>query len=150
MTEQAITGKEPKRLKKQLAKPLACSAIVAFGVCFGGAVHASDESSGLFSKMFPPENCIGKIDWSKVGLADGRLGIEPSYFSFYEKRCALRSRIPDKEAYFEAYHRGIRSYCTPENIYKLALGGAVAIDSCEKTSVILKAVQDGFAEHLKQ
>ncbi|WP_217356444.1 DUF2799 domain-containing protein [Ruegeria arenilitoris] len=149
MMEQAVNGKRANSFGKQWKKPLLYCVYVAVAVCVGGTASASDKPSGLFSKMFPPEACVGKIDWSQVGLSDGRLGVEASYFNVYEQLCARRSQKPDKNAYFDAYREGIRSYCTPENIYQLARRGAVAIGACEDTAQIRKAVQDGFANLLE-
>ncbi|WP_370246365.1 DUF2799 domain-containing protein [Ruegeria sp. AU67] len=93
---------------------------------------------------------MARIDWFQAGMSDGRLGIEPSYFSVYEQLCARRSKTPDREAYFAAYREGVRSYCNPKNIYQIARTGAVAIGACEDSAVIRKAVQDGFANLLEQ
>lgn len=150
MMEQSKSCQKSRWIKMQRVKPLVFAGIMVLGVSVGCTASASDKSDRQSWKVFSPENCIGKIDWSQVGLADGRLGIEPSYFNFYVQRCARWSRKPDKKAYFQAYQRGIMSYCTPENIYQLARSGAVAIDSCKNTAAIRKAVQDGFANLLNQ
>lgn len=150
MKELSKNCQQSKWMTMPRMKLFVHAGIVMLGVSVGCTAFASDKSGRQSSKMFPPENCIGKIDWSKVGMADGRLGIEPGYFNYYVQRCARWSRKPDKEAYFQAYQQGIQSYCTPENIYQLARSGAVAIDSCKNTAAIRKAVQDGFANLLNQ
>ncbi|WP_170765449.1 DUF2799 domain-containing protein [Ruegeria lacuscaerulensis] len=150
MIEQAKNCEHTMLFGKQWMKSLLYCGCTVLAVCVGGTASASDKSSGIFSRFFSPEICIGKIDWFEVGLSDGRLGIEPGYFSVYEQLCKRWSKRPDKKAYFKAYHEGIRSYCTPENIYQLARTGAVAISACEDSYVLRKAVQDGFANLLKQ
>lgn len=123
---------------------------MVLALCSSGPASANDTPNGFFSKWLSPEACIGKIDWFQVGMADGSMGIESSYFSVYEQLCARRSKRPDREAYFKAYRQSVRSYCDPENIYKLARSGAVVISACEDSAVIRKAVQDGFANLLEQ
>jgi len=150
MMKQAKSGIGSKYLSKQWVKsPMYLGCLVS-SLCVGGPASASDTFNGFISKLLPPESCVGKIDWFQVGMSDGRHGIEPSYFSVYEQLCARRSKKPNREAYFTAYSEGIRSYCSPENIYQIARTGAVAIGACEDSAVIHKAVQDGFANLLEQ
>ena len=150
MVKHAKSGERSKSLSKQWMKSQLYSGCMVLSLCVGGPASASDTFNGVISKLFPPESCVGKIDWSQVGMSDGRLGIEPSYFSVYEQLCAHRSKTPDREAYFTAYREGLRSYCNPENIYQIARTGVVAIGACEDSTVIRKAVQDGFANLLEQ
>ena len=113
------------------------------------SANAGERQHRYFPRLFKPETCIGKINWTEVGFDDGSAGIESSYFEVYEKRCAARFRSPDKAAYFRAYNVGIQSFCDPQNIYQLARSGAVAIGACEETPEIVSAVQRGFANLLK-
>ncbi|WP_170565438.1 DUF2799 domain-containing protein [Ruegeria atlantica] len=139
------TRKQPLKLGISIRSSALLMSLIAICLSSGHSASAGEGPPGLFSRLFQPETCTAKIDWSEVGLSDGRLGVERSYFGVYEKLCARRSRTPDKQAYFQAYRIGIKSYCDPENIYRLARTGAVAIGACEETPAILNAVQNGFA-----
>ena len=150
MVKHAKSSERSKSFGKQWMQSQLYFGCMVLSVCVGGPASASDTYNGYFSKWLPPESCVGKIDWFQVGMSDGRLGIEPSYFSVYEQLCARRSKTPDREAYFTAYREGVRSYCNPENIYQIARTGAVAIGACEDSAIIRKAVQDGFANLLEQ
>lgn len=119
---------------------------LVLGVSAGASANASENFDKLLSNFLRPETCIGRIDWFDVGLSDGKLGFEREYFGVYEEACARRFRAPDKQAYFEAYNIGIRSYCDPDNIYRLALGGSVVTTSCEQTPALREAVQRGFVD----
>lgn len=150
MVKIVKNNKQINSSNKKWMKSKSYFGCMVFALCVSSPALANDFSNGFFSKWFSPESCIGKIDWFQVGMADGSRGIEQSYFSVYEQLCARRSKTPDREAYFTAYRQGVRSYCDPENIYKLARSGAVVISACEDSAVIRKAVQDGFANLLEQ
>lgn len=150
MIRRPKTHKRLNPLKISCSKSISLCGCIAFAVCVAATASASDKSNGLLSRIFPIEECFGKIDWFQVGLSDGKVGIELSYFSVYERQCARRSRVPDKRAYLEGYDEGVQAYCSPENIYQLARTGAVAIGACEDSHTIRKAVRDGFANLKKR
>ncbi len=145
-----LKAKHPSKPKKPLSRFRLLPGFFPIVVSLVVSACANEKPNKLLSKMFSPEACIGQIDWYSVGMSDGQLGVEPGYFGIYEKSCARKSRVPDRDAYFEAYKIGLRSYCDPENIYKLARRGAVSIGACEETPAIKNAVQKGFANLLEQ
>ena len=63
-------------------------------------------------------------DWYSVGLEDGAKGRLTSFFDRHVKACAKHGLTADKSEWLDGRERGLLSYCTPQNAYRVGRLGS--------------------------
>ena len=62
-------------------------------------------------------------DWHSVGLEDGAKGRLTSFFVRHVKACGKHGVTPVKSDWLEGRERGLLTYCTPANAYRVGRRG---------------------------
>ncbi|NJN51287.1 MAG: DUF2799 domain-containing protein [Gammaproteobacteria bacterium] len=62
-------------------------------------------------------------DWQKIGVSDGRAGVEPHAITLHTTRCEGFGFAADASAYLAGWNEGIAQHCTQENGYELGAQG---------------------------
>lgn len=66
--------------------------------------------------------CI-EADWYEIGTRDGANGKPRSVLDNHRESCAKHKITPDREQYYLGRNRGIQSYCTPQNGFRIGKQG---------------------------
>ncbi|MDO1558783.1 DUF2799 domain-containing protein [Brevundimonas sp. 2R-24] len=62
-------------------------------------------------------------DWYGIGVADGERGYQTSRLSEHVEACARHGVTPDTQAYLGGRERGLETYCTPGNGFRVGSSG---------------------------
>jgi hypothetical protein len=62
-------------------------------------------------------------DWYSVGLEDGAKGRLTSFFGRHVKACSKHGVTPIKPLWLDGRERGLVTYCTPQNAYRIGRSG---------------------------
>lgn len=82
-------------------------------------------------------------DWKEVGYKDGSNGLSKQRFSEYISACKEGHVKPNQITYDIGYHEGLKTYCTPQNIFNKSLEGKGGYRSCPaEKQVILREYYD--------
>ncbi len=71
---------------------------------------------------FTKQQCL-EMDWAKEGERFGRAGRNADSVRSFEGKCAKHAVAVNVEEYEKGRAKGLQSYCTKENGYKLGLDG---------------------------
>lgn len=69
-------------------------------------------------------------DWTALGETDGATGHPSDRLSKIAEDCGRYSITPDSSAYMAGWHKGVQTYCTPENGFSLGRQGRKASAIC--------------------
>ena len=81
------------------------------------------------------ENACQEGDWAAIGLRDGTLGRAASFVDNHAKACADLGIVPDRSAWEAGRQRGLQSYCSPDNAYRLGRNGRRLSHVCTPTQM---------------
>jgi hypothetical protein len=68
------------------------------------------------------DECL-QADWQIIGYEDGARGYPGTRIGVHRKACAQYGVTPDMAAYEAGRHKGLQTWCTPRNGYRLGLKG---------------------------
>ncbi|MBE9609370.1 DUF2799 domain-containing protein [Chitinilyticum piscinae] len=90
-------------------------------------------------------------DWYGIGLRDGQAGRD-SQIAQHAEACAELGIKPRLDLYNRGRTEGLRSYCTPENGYRVGLAGSASGNICpaENQAAFLAAYQRGYERYRLQ
>lgn len=73
-------------------------------------------------------------DWRAIGLEDGAAGRALERLGEHRKACAKHGVAPDTDRYIAGRTEGLRTYCTPDNGYRVGRAGEPYRGVCSELS----------------
>lgn len=133
---------------------------LAFLLTLSVGVLSGCATTGL-SKQQCQQLTQNSTDWQKVGLQDGLMGRDASYFNQHLQSCsALVQANATPTQIFSSYQKlweqgrqqGIKQYCTPLRAYQLGREGIAYNNICppEQTVELLKAHDEGYYNYQRE
>jgi hypothetical protein len=88
-------------------------------------------------------------DWYDVGLRDGAEGYGGDRLTKHTDACREYSIIPNREAYEKGRGEGLKSYCAPDNAYRIGRSGGYYRGGCPASleSAFLRKFEAGKQVH---
>ena len=79
-------------------------------------------------------------DWELIGYEDGAKGYQATRIGDHRKACSQHGVSPDLAAYTKGRERGLKTYCTPANGFKVGQQGSSLRQVCPQN------MRAGFSE----